>query len=133
MNASVHQKTCTRIFIAVLFIMTKIWKQPKCPSPVGWITGYTVLYSHGGMLLYGMEYYNGEKSQITATCKYANEFTNTCCVLSRFSWVKLCATLWTKAYQAPLSMGFSRQEYWSGCPAFLQGIFPTQGLNPHLL
>ena len=39
----------------------------------------------------------------------------------------------TIAYQAPLSMGFSRQEYWSGCHAFLQGIFPTQGLNPGLL
>ena len=28
--------------------------------------------------------------------------------------------------------GFSRQEYWSGCPALLQGIFPTQGSNPGL-
>ena len=33
--------------------------------------------------------------------------------LSRFSHVLLCATLWTIARQAPLSMGFSRQEYWS--------------------
>ena len=32
-------------------------------------------------------------------------------VLSRFSRVRLCATLWTIACQAPLSMGFSRQEY----------------------
>ena len=30
--------------------------------------------------------------------------------------VRLCATPWTAAYQAPLSMGFSRQEYWSGVP-----------------
>ena len=30
--------------------------------------------------------------------------------------VRLSATLWTAAYQAPLSMGFSRQEYWSGLP-----------------
>ena len=30
-------------------------------------------------------------------------------------------------------MGFSRQEYWSGLLSFLQGIFPTQGLNQHLL
>ena len=34
------------------------------------------------------------------------------------------------AHQAPLSMQFSRQEYWSGYP---QGIFPIQGLNPGLL
>ena len=32
------------------------------------------------------------------------------------SRVRLLATPWTAAYQAPLSMGFSRQEYWSGLP-----------------
>ena len=37
-------------------------------------------------------------------------------LLSRFSRVRLCATPWTAAYQAPPSMGFSRQEYWSGLP-----------------
>ena len=43
------------------------------------------------------------------------------------------AILWTVAHQAPLSMGFSRQEHWSGLPFHPQGIFPTQGLNPCLL
>ena len=37
-------------------------------------------------------------------------------LLSRFSRVQLFATPWTAAYQAPPSMGFSRQEYWSGMP-----------------
>ena len=37
-------------------------------------------------------------------------------MLSHFSHVQLCATLWTAACQAPLSMGFSRKEYWSGFP-----------------
>ena len=37
-------------------------------------------------------------------------------LLSRFSRVRLCATPWTAAYQAPPSMGFSRQQYWSGVP-----------------
>ena len=37
-------------------------------------------------------------------------------LLSPFSRVRLCATPWTAAYQVPLSMGFSRQEYWSGLP-----------------
>ena len=36
------------------------------------------------------------------------------CVLSCFSCLQLCVTLWTAAHQAPLSTGFSRQEYWSG-------------------
>ena len=37
-------------------------------------------------------------------------------LLSRFSRVRLLATPWTAAYQAPPSMGFSRQEHWSGVP-----------------
>ena len=39
-----------------------------------------------------------------------------CAVLSHFSHVQFCVTLWTIAHQAPLSMGFSKQEYWSGLP-----------------
>ena len=49
------------------------------------------------------------------------------------SHIHLFATPWTVAHQAPSSMGFSRQEYWIGCHAILQGIFPTQGSNPDLL
>ena len=37
-------------------------------------------------------------------------------LLSRFSRVRLCVTPWTAAYQASPSMGFSRQEHWSGLP-----------------
>ena len=54
------------------------------------------------------------------------------CVLST-SCVQRVVTPWTIAHQAPLSMGFSRQEYWNGCHALLQGIFLTQVSNPHLL
>ena len=49
------------------------------------------------------------------------------------SGVWLFTTLWTIACQASLSMGFPRQEYWSGLHFLLQGIFLTQELNPHLL
>ena len=49
------------------------------------------------------------------------------------SHARLFATLWTVAYQAPLSMGFSRQGYWSGLPLPSPGIFPTQGSNPGVL
>ena len=37
-------------------------------------------------------------------------------LLSRFSRVRLCATQWMAAHQAPPSLGFSRQEHWSGLP-----------------
>ena len=46
---------------------------------------------------------------------------------------QLCPTLvtsWTVAYQAPLSMGFSRQEYWSGVPLPSPGDLPNPGIEP---
>ena len=46
---------------------------------------------------------------------------------------QLFETPWTVARQAPPSMGFSRQEHWSGLHVLLQGIFPAQGLTPGLL
>ena len=49
------------------------------------------------------------------------------------SYVLLFVTPWTVAHQAPLSMEFSRQEYWSGLPLPSPGNFPNQGLNLHLL
>ena len=54
-------------------------------------------------------------------------------LVKSLSRVRLFATPWTVAYQAPLSMEFSRQEYWSGLPFPSPGIFPTQGSNPGLL
>ena len=52
------------------------------------------------------------------------------CVPSRFSCVRLFATLWTVAHQAPLSMEFSRQGYWSGWPCPPPGDFPDPGIEP---
>ena len=49
------------------------------------------------------------------------------------SHVWLFATLWTVTWQPPLSMGFSHKNIGVAWHFFLQGIFPTQGLNPHLL
>ena len=46
------------------------------------------------------------------------------------SCVRLFATLWTVAHQAPLSMGFSRQEYWSGFPFPSPGDLSDQGIEP---
>ena len=54
-------------------------------------------------------------------------------VLSCFSCVWLFVTPWTIAHQALLSVGFSRQQHWSGCNFLLQGIFVTPGSNPCLL
>ena len=55
------------------------------------------------------------------------------CVLSHFRRVQLFAIPRTVAHEAPPPMGFSRREHWSGYHTLLQGIFPTQGWNLHLL
>ena len=51
-------------------------------------------------------------------------------MLSHFSRVQLFAILWTIACQAPLSMGFSRQEYWSGLPCPPPGHLPDPEIKP---
>ena len=54
-------------------------------------------------------------------------------VLGRFSHVQLCATPRTVAQGAPLSRGFSRQEYWSGSPCPPPGDLPNPGIKPESL
>ena len=50
--------------------------------------------------------------------------------LQSFSRVHLFATPWTVAHQASLSMGFPRQEYWSGFPFPSPGHLPNPGIKP---
>ena len=52
------------------------------------------------------------------------------CMLGWFSRFQLFVTLWGIAHQAPLSMGFSRQEYWSGLPCPPPGDLPGPGIEP---
>ena len=79
--------------------------------------------------------------------KTKSSTTVKCCKLSQFSFsfvqygggglvAKSCptlATLWTVACQAPLSTGFSRQEYWSGFPFPFPGDLPNPGIEPYNL
>ena len=52
------------------------------------------------------------------------------CMISHFSFVQSLVTLWTVAHQAPLSMKFSQQEYWSGFPCPPPGDLPNPGIEP---
>ena len=61
----------------------------------------------------------------------SGEWTPGClAMLGCFSCVQVFATLWTVAFQAPLSMGFSRQDYWSGLLCLPPGDFPNPGIEP---
>ena len=55
------------------------------------------------------------------------------CVLRHFCHASIFLTLWTVALQAPLFMGFSRQEYWSRLPCSPPGNFPNPGIEPTFL
>ena len=55
------------------------------------------------------------------------------CMESCFSRVRLFVTLWTAACQAPLSMEFSREEYWSGVPCPPAADLPNLGTEPESL
>ena len=54
-------------------------------------------------------------------------------MLSCFGHVRFLVTLWTMAYQFPLFMGSSRQDYWSGLPFSTPGDLPDPGIEPNLL
>ena len=51
-------------------------------------------------------------------------------VLSHFSRVRVFVTPWTVAHQVPLSLGFPRQEYWSGLPCSAPRDLPNPGIEP---
>ena len=53
-----------------------------------------------------------------------------CVCISHFSRVRLFATPWTVVHQAPLSMGFSKQEYWNGLPCPPPRDLPNPGIEP---
>ena len=52
-------------------------------------------------------------------------------IVELLSHVQLFETPWTAARQAPLSMGFPRQEYWGGLPFPSPGYLPDPGIKPH--
>ena len=62
--------------------------------------------------------------------EFCGPFHSHACVPSCFSHVRLFVTLWTIVCQAPLSMEFSRQEYWSGLPCPPPGDLPGPGTEP---
>ena len=77
-------------------------------------------------------YIKGSSYQKEILCDKLNSF----CIpplCSSHSVMSDSATPWTVDCQAPLSMGFSRQEYWSGLSFPTPGDHPDKGLNPHLL
>ena len=72
----------------------------------------------------------GTKFHIENSKTFAIPASDNACVLNHFSPVRLFVTPRTVAHRAPLSMGFSRQEYWSGLPCPPPGDLPHPGIKP---
>ena len=70
---------------------------------------------------YKMSYFSIKKIHRSISCMHARSVAQL-----------LFATVWTVAHQVPLSMGFSRQEYWSGLPCPPLGDIPDSGIKPVL-
>ena len=94
-----------------------------------WLRGFRTMC--GGGLLFSIR-----KSRITSLIRWhlgqvwRQEGESYVVVVQSVSPVRLFATPWTVAYQAPPSMGFSRQEYWSGLPFSSSGDLPNPGIEP---
>ena len=71
---------------------------------------------------------NKTNKQKLFTCLYICVYA---CKLSHFSHVQLFLTLWTIVHQAPLSIGFSRHEYWSGLSCSPPGDLINTGIEPY--
>ena len=91
------------------------WRRERLPTPGFWPGELHGLYVH----------------RVTKSQTQLNDFIYVCMyMLSHFSHVQLFVTLWTVAPQAPLSMGSSRQEYWSGLPFPTPEDLPDLGMEP---
>ena len=63
-------------------------------------------------------------------CCFSCQYFSACVRTQSLSCVQLVATTWTVACQSPLSMGFSKQEYWSGLIFSSLGDLPDPGIEP---
>ena len=119
------QSTGVSASTSVLPVNTQDW------SPLGW-TGWISLQSKGLSRVFSNT--TVQKHQFFGAQLSSQSNSHIHIVAKLLSRFRRFATPWTLAYQAPQSVEFCRQEYWSGLPFPSPGIFPTQGSNrglPH--
>ena len=104
-----------------LWIRKNLWKRKWQPTPVS-LPGK----SHEQRSLVGSSPWGCKELDTTEQLSLSLSYIYVCvCVPSHFTHIQLFVILWTVAFQASLSMGFSRQDYWNGLP------FPSPGDLPN--
>ena len=157
MRKPYFKDTCTPIFVAALFRIGRTWKPPKCPSTEEWIKmwyKYTVEFYSAiirNELPFAATYLKTKNAtnELIYNIQIGWDFKNKLMITKgREGYIrslgltythllfssKLCPALfvtpWTIAHTAPLSLGFPRQEYWSGLPFPSPGDLPNPGIKP---
>ena len=85
---------------------------------------------HCRRILYKLSYRRSPRQYHVHFITMCTQNSLCACMQSHFSCVQLFVTPWTAARQAPLSIGFFRQEYRSGLPCPLPGYLPDPGIQP---
>ena len=129
-KCEVHDSFCQLFFFFPLKEKRIVRKKTASVTIWGFILQSLLTPPESGYRWWNISYYFPKNTvELRKTCS-SSSTTNTCNrenanylkgflitqLPSRFSRVRLCATSWTADYQASLSMGFSRQEHWSGLP-----------------
>ena len=109
--------------------LTTSWSLPKFMS-----IALVMPSSHLRELFLGRTKLSQKRNWPLAHCHFTRQAARAsfgCLVcVSCFIGIQLCVTPWAVTHQAPLSMGFSRQEYWSGLPCPPPGDLPNPGIEP---
>ena len=115
---SSKKSTCNADVGSIHWVGKIPWRSVWQSSPV-FLPGE----SHGWRSLVGYSpYSHKELDRMEATehaCMQIHVYYMLLLLLSCFSCIQLCATPWMAAHQAPLSLGFSREEHWSGCITYI--------------
>ena len=119
-GSSVYGILQARVLEWVVVFSSRRSSQPRDRTYISWVAG--------GFFTMELPFKLHYLTKLWITVSYT-----LCACAHSLSCVWLFATPWTIAHQAPLSMGFSRQEYWSSCHLLLQGIFPDTGIKPESL
>ena len=130
-GSSVHGILQARIMDWIAMLSSKWSSRPRdraCISCIFCIVGRFFTAEPQGKPFHPTNYCNFLKSlsytffSVNLVCYSFLSIFSILLLLSHCSLVLLCAALWTAAHQAPLSAGFSRQEYWSGLPFLLHSL-----------
>ena len=110
--------------------MTVPWQETSCFSPLSFNVVRTLALPGLSKGRNPCWCHHSLPPQMPEQMRSMHVCAKSACVLSHFSHTRLCVTLWTAARQAPLSVRFSRQKYWSGLPCPPPENLPDPGIEP---